>query len=768
MASLPFMGRFPAPVAVPSARAQIFLGVNWIMESPSNVPLSFQRDRAIRQLEVRFEELLEKLRKNRPSEDPWIVRRAYEIASERHRDQFRSSGDLYISHLLEVAHILADMRMDATTLTAALLHDAIEDTEYPVARIEERFGPDVARLVEGVTKISRLNMTAPETRQAENVRKMLLAMVNDVRVVLVKLADRLHNMRTLEYLSAEKQQRISRETLDIYAPIAHRLGMSIIRGELEDLAFRYLEPESFLALQKEVSDKSPVHQRFLEEVQGTIRTKLVESGIPAELEARVKGLYSLHGKIQRQESSLEQVYDLLAVRVITDTERNCYAALGVMHHIWRPVPGRFKDYIAMPRPNLYQSLHTTVLHGGQPFEVQIRTQEMHRIAEEGVAAHWKYKGGKPASGDDDQRIAWMRQLIEWSQELQEPGEFLSTLKVDLAPVEVYAFTPKGRVLEMPRGATPVDFAYSVHTEVGHQCVGAKVNGQMVSLRHEIVSGDVVEILTQKNHTPSRDWLSFVKSSHARSKIRQWINLHEREEATEMGKKLLEKESRHFPRGLKKIPEADWSKLIADYGLSKLEDLYAAVGFGKYSARQVLGRLLGEPDKTAEQEREDSKPTLVKTVKRMLGLGEAPLIVKGHDDLLVYRAKCCNPIPGDDIVGYITRGRGVAVHTRACPNVQNLMYQTERRIAVEWGSGNAATFPVQLAIRGKDRAGLLAEITAVISGAGSNIRSLESRPDRQNARIEASLEIVDRRQLETILVNIRKISGVFGVERVYQV
>jgi GTP diphosphokinase / guanosine-3',5'-bis(diphosphate) 3'-diphosphatase len=737
------------------------------MPSPSNVPLSFQRDRAIRQLESRFEELLEKLRKNRPSEDPWVVRRAYEIACERHRDQFRSSGDPYISHLLEVAHILADMRMDATTLTAALLHDAIEDTEYPVARIEERFGPDVARLVEGVTKISRINMTAPETRQAENVRKMLLAMVNDVRVVMVKLADRLHNMRTLEYLGPEKQQRISRETLDIYAPIAHRLGMGVIRGELEDLAFRFLEPEAFLSLQKEVTEKSPVYQRFLEEVQGTIRTKLVESSIPAELEARIKGLYSLHGKILRQQSSLEQVYDLLAVRVITDSERSCYAALGVMHHIWRPVPGRFKDYIAMPRPNLYQSLHTTVLHGGQPFEVQIRTQEMHRIAEEGVAAHWKYKGGKPASGDDDQRIAWMRQLIEWSQELQEPGEFLSTLKVDLAPVEVYAFTPKGRVLELPRGATPVDFAYSVHTEVGHQCVGAKVNGHMVSLRHEIVSGDVVEILTNKGHTPSRDWLSFVKSPHARSKIRQWINLHEREEATDMGKKLLEKESRHFGRGLKKIPEADWDKVLADYGLSKQEDLYAAVGFGKYSARQVLARLLGEPEK-AESESEDSKPTLVKTVKRMLGFGEAPLIVKGHDDLLVYRAKCCNPIPGDDIVGYITRGRGVAVHTRACPNVQNLMYQTERRIAVEWGGESAATFPVQLSIRGKDRAGLLAEITAVISGAGSNIRSLESRPDRQNARIEASLEIVDRRQLETILANIRKVTGVFGVERVYQI
>src|SRR6266700_823208 len=676
------------------------------MPSPSNLPLSFNRDRAARQLDARLEEVLEKLRKNRP-------------------------------------------------------------TEYPVSRIEERFGADVAHLVEGVTKIGRLKMMAPEARQAENVRKMLLAMVNDVRVVLVKLADRLHNMRTLEYLEPEKQHRISRETLDIYAPIALRLGMGVVRGELEDLAFRYLETEAFFALQKEISDKAPSHKKFLAEVQATIQTRLVEAGIPAELESRIKGLYSVHRKLIRQEIGLGQVYDLLAVRVITDSERNCYAALGVVHHIWRPVPGRFKDYIAIARPNLYQSLHTTVLHSGQPFEVQIRTQEMHRIAEEGVAAHWKYKSGKPSSEDDDQRITWMRQLIEWSQELQEPGEFLSTLKVDLAPVEVYAFTPKGRVLELPRGATPVDFAYMVHTEVGHQCVGAKVNGQMVSLRHEISSGDVVEIITQKGHHPSRDWLSFVKSSSAKSKIRHWINEQEREEATEMGKRLLENEARHFGRSLKKIPEADVHKLISDYGLSKTEDLYAAVGFGKYSARQVLTRLLGEPEKSAETETIDAKPTLVKTVKHMLGFGEAPLVVKGHDDLLVYRAKCCNPIPGDEIVGYITRGRGVAVHTRTCPNVQNLMYQTERRIAVEWGGGSEATFPVQLTIRARDRAGLLAEITAVISGAGSNIHNLESRPERTNARIDANLEIADKRQLETILVNIRKIAGVFGVERVYQ-
>jgi guanosine-3',5'-bis(diphosphate) 3'-pyrophosphohydrolase len=737
------------------------------MPSPGNVPLSFNRDRTERQLDARLEELLAKLRKHRPAEDPWMVRRAYEIAAERHREQLRKSGEPYLMHLLEVAHILADLRLDATTLTAALLHDVIEDTEFPVSRITERFGDEVAHLVEGVTKIGRLKMMAPEARQAETVRKMVLAMVHDVRVVLVKLADRLHNMRTLEYLEASKQQRISRETLDIYAPIAHRLGMGLIRNELEDLSFRYLEPESFLSLQKEVTDKAPVHLRFLEEVQSTIRTKLVEAGIPAELTSRVKGLYSLHRKIVRQERSLDQVYDLLAVRVITDNERSCYAALGVMHHLWRPVPGRFKDYIAMPRPNLYQSLHTTVLHNGQPFEVQIRTQEMHHTSEEGVAAHWKYKDDKPVR-EDDQRIAWMRQLIEWSQELEEPSEFLSTLKVDLAPVEVYAFTPKGRVLELPRGATPVDFAYTVHTEVGHQCVGAKVNGQMVALRHEIVSGDVVEIITQKGHKPSRDWLSFVKSSHARTKIKHWINVQERQEATEMGIRLLEKEARQFGRSLKKIPEADLLKFASDSGLSKLDDLYAAVGFGKYSARQILTKVLGEPEKGSQTDTEESAPTLVKTVKRMLGFGEAPLVVKGHDDLLVYRAKCCNPIPGDDIIGYITRGRGVAVHTRTCPNVQNLLYQTERRITVEWGGeGTTAKFLVQLLIRAKDRAGLLADITSVFSTAGCNIHNLESRPDRLNAQVDVNLEIVDRRQLESILANIRKIQGVYGVERVYQ-
>src|ERR1700756_1233692 len=721
---------------------------------------------ARRTVDLRFVELMDKVRRNRPGDDLELLRRAFDFAAEQHKTQTRLSGEPFLSHPVEVAHLLADMRLDVTALCAALLHDVVEDTKIPLTQIDEMFGADVARLVEGATKISRLDLLAPEARQAENVRKMLLAMVNDVRVVMIKLADRLHNMRTLQFLDSEKQQRIARETLDIYAPVANRLGMGLIRGELEDLAFRYLEPESFLDIQKKISTKQKVFDKFLHEVQDAVRSKMIENGIPAEVQARIKRLYSLHLKIQKQQRTLDQVFDLLALRVITDTVKNCYAALGVIHQIWPPVPGRFKDYIAMPRPNLYQSLHTTVIHAGQPFEVQIRTQEMHRIAEEGVAAHWKYKDDKPSS-DDDQRIIWMRQLIEWSQELQEPGEFLTTLKVDLAPNEVYAFTPKGRVLELPAGATPVDFAYAVHTEVGHQCVGAKVNGHMVPLRHEISSGDVVEILTQKGHSPSRDWLSFVKSSHAKSKIRHWINLHERKEATEMGRKLLEKESRAFGRSLKKIPETDLQKAASEWGLSKIEDLYAAVGFGKYSARQVLSKVLGESAGPAQTEVDDTKPTLVRTVKRMLGFGEAPLVVKGHDDLLVFRAKCCNPIPGDEIVGYITRGRGVAVHTRTCPNVQNLMYQAERRIAVEWGGDSAATFPVQLVMRAKDRAGLLAEITAVISGAGSNIRNLESRPDRLNARIEASLEIADRRQLESILANIRKISGVHGVERVYQ-
>jgi GTP diphosphokinase / guanosine-3',5'-bis(diphosphate) 3'-diphosphatase len=732
------------------------------MDSGTNPAISAAARRAV---DLRFVELMDKVRRNRPGDDLELLRRAYDFAAEQHKTQTRLSGEPFLSHPVEVAHLLADMKLDVTSLCAALLHDVVEDTKIPLEQISELFGADVARLVEGATKISRLDLLAPETRQAENVRKMLLAMVNDVRVVMVKLADRLHNMRTLEFLDPVRQQRIARETLDIYAPVANRLGMGLIRGELEDLAFRYLEPEAFLELQKRISSKQKVFDKFLHDANDMIRDKMVESGIPAEVQARIKRLYSLHLKMKKQQRTLDQVYDLLAVRVVTDTVKNCYAALGVIHQIWRPVPGRFKDYIAMPRPNLYQSLHTTVIHAGQPFEVQIRTQEMHRIAEQGVAAHWKYKDGRETSSADDQRIVWMRQLIEWVQEMQEPSEFLSTLRVDLYPEEVYTFTPKGRVVVLPRGATPVDFAYAVHTEVGHQCVGAKVNGAMVPLRHGVMNGDVVEILTQKGHEPSRDWLSFIQTSRARSKIRQWINLHEREQATDVGQKLLEKEARHSGVVLKKITNEDWQRVATEYGCARIEDLYAELGYGKWSARQVLAKATGQPLAEAPEEKQ---PRLVSSVKRMLGMGDAAIVVRGHNDLMVYRSKCCNPIPGDDIIGYVTRGRGIAVHSKTCPNVENLLYEADRRIAVEWAKSPAAAFPVRLRIFTEDRPGMLAAITSIISDEGANIRTFESGGDEMRARIEVALDVQDRKQLERILAGIKRVAGVFDIERVYNV
>jgi GTP diphosphokinase / guanosine-3',5'-bis(diphosphate) 3'-diphosphatase len=719
-----------------------------------------------RNVDLRFVELLDKVRRNRPGDDLDLLRHAYDFAAEQHKTQTRLSGEPFLSHPVEVAHLLADMKLDVTSLCAALLHDVVEDTKMPLEEISRQFGPDVARLVEGATKISRLDLLAPEARQAENVRKMLLAMVNDVRVVMVKLADRLHNMRTLEYLDSESQQRIARETLDIYAPVANRLGMGLIRGELEDLAFRFLEADAFLELQRKVASKRNTFDRFLQEVQNTIRDNMIESGIPAEVQARVKRLYSLHLKIQKQQRTLDQVYDLLAVRVVTDTIKNCYAALGVIHQIWRPVPGRFKDYIAMPRPNLYQSLHTTVIHAGQPFEVQIRTQEMHRIAEQGVAAHWKYKDGLGTSSADDQRIVWMRQLIEWVQEMQEPSEFLSTLRVDLYPEEVYTFTPKGRVVVLPRGATPIDFAYAVHTEVGHQCVGAKANGVMVPLRHALSNGDVVEIVTQKGHAPSRDWLSFVHTSRARSKVRQWINLHEREEAKDVGRRLLEKEARHAGINLKRISNEDWQRVASEYGCARAEDLFAELGYGKWSARQALSKASGQPISAPG---EDAQPKIVSTVKRMLGMHDAAILVRGHDDLMVYRSKCCNPIPGDDIIGYVTRGRGIAVHSKNCPNVENLLYEAERRIPVEWAEASQSTFSVRLRIFTEDRPGMIAAITAVISDEKANIRTFESGgSDNLRARIEVAIDVADRKQLERIVIGVKRIPGVFDIERVYNV
>ncbi len=714
---------------------------------------------------VEFRQILEKVQAYRPAEDLGLLRKAYEFSAAEHRAQKRLSGEPFVSHPLEVANVLADMKLDLVCLAGGMLHDVVEDTPTTIERVRQEFGPEVSRIVEGVTKISRMEFSSPEEQQAENFRKMVLAMVDDIRVVLVKLADRLHNMRTLEHLPPEKRERIARETLDIYAPIAHRLGMGKIRGELEDLAFKHLEREVFKEVKEAVESRRKVGEEFLAEVRAQVEGKMKEHSIPARVEGRIKRLFSIHQKLRRQHVSIDEVFDLLALRIVTDTVKNCYAALGIIHNTWRPVPGRIKDFIAIPRPNLYQSLHTSVIGPhGQPFEVQIRTEEMHRIAEEGIAAHWKYKGGQTLAQQDEERFAWLRHLVEWQQEMRDPGEFLSTLKIDLYPEEVYTFTPKGKVIVLPRDATPIDFAYAIHTEVGHRCVGAKVNGRIVPLKSKLRNGDIVEIVTQANHQPSRDWLAVVKTSRARNKIKHWINVAQRRQAIDIGKKLLEKEARKFDVTLKRIAEEDYQRVARDYGCTQTDDLLAGVGYGKFAARQVLAKLVPAlPVAGTEQ-----PSRLTTAVKRVLGLSGDPAIqVHGHDDLMVYRAKCCKPIRGEEIVGYITRGKGIAVHAKSCPNVQSLMYDAERRIEVEWAGPKYGLYPVKLTLFTADRQGLLADVTSVISGVHSNIQNIEARTGDNRALIDVTLDIVDVDHLEKIVSSLRKIEGVYEVERVMQ-
>src|SRR5437660_881651 len=540
---------------------------------------------------TKFRELMKRMQDNRPQDDLTLVKKAYDYSLKHHEGQSRASGQPYLVHPLEVALVVSEMKMDPVAVAAGLLHDSVEDTSVTIVDIRKEFGEQVAHIVEAVTTISKIDFATREEQQAENLRKMMLAMVDDIRVVLIKLADRLHNMRTLEHLPEERRHKIAEETLEIYAPIAHRLGMGKIRGELEDLGFRFLDPVGYEQVEKSVNARRKEGEAFLAKMQQIISDKLKEAGIQARVESRIKRLFSIHKKLQRQRITADQVYDLCAMRVITRSLQDCYAVLGIIHNIWRPVPGRIKDFIAMPRPNFYQSLHTSVItEEGTPFEIQIRTEEMHKMAEEGIAAHWKYKDG-PVSAQDEQRLAWLRQVVEWQRDVSDPNEFLSTLKVDLYPEEVYTFTPKGKVVVLPRDATPVDFAYSVHTEVGHSCVGAKVNGRMVPLRYKLHSGDIVEILTQPGHKPSRDWLSVAKSSRARNKIKHWLNLHQRERAIEIGRKLIEKEARKYRVALKEIKDEELQKIAADYGLGRLDDLMAGIGYGKYSARQVLARMI---------------------------------------------------------------------------------------------------------------------------------------------------------------------------------
>jgi GTP diphosphokinase / guanosine-3',5'-bis(diphosphate) 3'-diphosphatase len=718
---------------------------------------------------TKFRELMRRMRAYRPQDNLDLIRKAYEYSQKHHAGQTRASGEPYLVHPLEVALVLAEIKMDPVAIAAGLLHDSVEDTLVTVVDIRKEFGEQVAHIVEGVTKISAIDFATREEQQAENLRKMMLAMVDDIRVVLIKLADRLHNMRTLEHLPLERQKKIAQETLDIYAPIAHRLGMGKIRGELEDLGFRYVDPIGYQQMHEAVEARRKPGEAFLARVEQVVREKLIESGISARVESRIKRLYSVHKKLLRQHISVEQVYDLYAMRIITNSVQDCYAVLGIIHNLWRPVPGRIKDFIAMPRPNLYQSLHTSVIsEEGQPFEVQIRTEEMHKMAEEGIAAHWKYKDG-PVSAQDEQRLAWLRQVVEWQRDISDPNEFLSTLKIDLYPEEVYTFTPKGKVVVLPRDSTPIDFAYSVHTEVGHACVGAKVNGRMVPLRFKLHSGDIVEILTQPGHKPSRDWLAVVRSSRARNKIKHWLNLHQRERAIEIGRKLIEKEARKYRIALKEIKDQDLEKVASDYGLGRPDDLMAGIGYGKYSARQVLAKLIPSG---AEPVAEDIPSALTSVVRRVFGgdRDNHAIHVKGQGDLLVYRARCCNPIRGESIVGYVTRGKGVAVHAQDCPNVTNLMYEPERRIDVEWArdDGAPSAYPVKLTVFCDDRFGMLKQITAIISDSNTNIRNVEARTANGQANIDIVLDIADLKHLENIVSGVRKIAGVHDVQRLQKI
>ncbi len=715
---------------------------------------------------IRFEDVIEKVRAYNPEADLEMLRRAYVFSAFEHKGQVRHSGEPYMVHPLEVADFLADLKLDAVAIASGLLHDVVEDTLTSIERISELFGPEIAHVVEGVTKISTIPFSSSEERQAENFRKMLLAMVDDIRVILVKLADRLHNMRTLHHLPEERRVKIAQETLDIYAPIANRLGMSKVKNELEDLCFRYLEPKAYESLRGRVESRRRTAEVLIDELKGTIIAKLTEAQVPyVEIDGRIKRLYSIWRKLNKQKIDLDQVYDFVALRIITRSVKDCYGTLGIIHNTWSPVPGRIKDFIAMPRPNGYQALHTSVVsERGTPFEVQIRTQEMHQQAEEGIAAHWKYKEGRVGDQRDEQFFQWMRQLLEWQQEVRDPQEFINNLKVDLYPEEVYIFTPKGEVKALPRGATPLDFAYAIHTDIGHRCVGARVNGKMVPLRTRLKNGDIVEIVTQAGHSPSRDWLNYVVTSRARQKIRHFVQQEEKARSIELGRKLFDKDARRFGLNPKTLVEGEsFRKVAEEYGGGKIDELMAAIGYGRLAPKTVLAKLV--PDQPLREKQADNR--VVSVVKRVLRPGGDRITVNGVDDLLVYRARCCNPIRGEKIVGFISRGKGVAVHSANCPNVVNLLYDPERRIDVEWEKGDeqAVRYTVRLTMAVEDRKGILADVSAKVADINTNITSVEATTDEdRRGQINMTVEISDLKHLEKVMKSLKSVEGVLGVER----
>ncbi|HPT83003.1 MAG TPA: bifunctional (p)ppGpp synthetase/guanosine-3',5'-bis(diphosphate) 3'-pyrophosphohydrolase [Limnochordia bacterium] len=694
-----------------------------------------------------------------PKANVELIERAYHFSQRAHEGQFRESGAPYFEHPYEVALILADLELDLETIAAGLLHDVLEDTPVTREELAAAFGPSVLMLVEGVTKLEKLPVHNRFERQAENMRKMIFAMAEDVRVILIKLADRLHNMRTLRHMPPEKQMLISQETLDIFAPLAHRMGIWRIKFEMEDLAFRHLNPEEYYRLVAEIDRKRQEREADLQEAMNIIIERLAEMDMACDIQGRPKHLYSIWQKMQKQNKSLDEIYDLMAIRIIVDTVRDCYAVLGVIHALWKPIPGRFKDYIAVPKSNLYQSLHTTVVGPrGEPYEIQIRTWEMHRIAEKGVAAHWMYKEGTRKPGDEAAKIGWLREAVEWLREMKDPQEFMDTLRIDLFEDEVFVFTPKGDVKTLPSGATPIDFAFDVHTDVGLRCFGAKVNGRIVPLNYVLKNGDFVEILTNKTASPSADWLNYVKTSKARSKIRAWLREEQREENLARGRELLEKECKKQgvdPKTL--LSEENLQPLARKYGVSNPEELIASVGSGRITPVQVVQKLTGQEPGERKKLPEPSKKRRRDTTRGVE--------VIGADNLLVRFAKCCNPVPGDEITGYITRGRGISVHRVDCPNVATLAAESGRQIEVVWNVTKDDAYPVEIEIEGIDRPNFLTSIMHTLSERKTNVDAVTARTSKDDSVIvQLTLEIHDVHHLDNVMSALRQINGVLGVHR----
>lgn len=716
-----------------------------------------------------LEKLVSKIEQYNPRADLGLIIDAYHFAESAHEGQKRNSGEKYFVHPVNVAMILAELNMDTDTIVAGLLHDVLEDTNITYDEIVEKFGSEIANLVEGVTKLKKLKYKTKQENQAENLRKMVLAMANDIRVIIVKLADRLHNMRTLEYMSDEKRKEKALETLEIYAPLAHRLGISKIKWELEDLSLRYLDPVNYYDLVDRVSKRRQEREEYIKEIINTLSKKLDEVNIKYDISGRPKNFYSIYKKMVHQGKSFDQIFDLTAIRVIVDNVKDCYEVLGIVHNLWKPIPGRFKDYIAMPKPNMYQSIHTTVIGPkGEIFEVQIRTWDMHRTAEYGIAAHWKYKEGKTKTDNFDEKLTWLRQLLEWQSELNDPRDFMETLKIDFFTDEVFVFTPKGDVINLPDGSTPIDFAYRVHTEVGNKCVGAKVDGRIVPLNYRLKNGNIVEIITSANSNgPSRDWLKIVKSTQAKTKIRQWFKVKEKDLNIVKGKDLLEKELKRLGYKPSEILREEWLKNIADKSnVNTIDDLYAAIGYGSINLNQVINKLRVQYNEFYEIEDEKSiVETKIQQLPHRKARYHQGVRIKGIDNVKIRFSKCCNPVPGDEIVGYITRGRGVSVHRTDCPNII-VSDDAERFIEVEWDFDKKVSYQAEIQIKATDRSGLLADITQKITDANLAVISLNARTSKDKVVfINLLLEIRDIEELREVIKKIRKIRNVMDVYRV---